>query len=74
MKNVGFAKVFKVSEYQRKDGSYGCRCQGFTDEGDVVVFYRPAEEKPGKDVVYNMFVDVDNKFSPVVRFQKAEAK
>ena len=71
-KVIGYAKVFKVSEYQRKDGSYGCRVQAFTEDGDVVVFYRPAEEKPAKDMVYNMALDVDNKFAAVVRYQKTE--
>jgi hypothetical protein len=72
MKEIGNARVFKVSEYQRKDGSYGARVQAFTEDGDVVVFYRPAEEKPIKDSIYKMLVDVDNKFSAVVRYQKVE--
>lgn len=72
MKTIGNARVFKVSEYQRKDGTYGARVQAFTDDGDVVVFYRPAEEKPEKDTIYKMLLDVDNKFSAVVRFQKSD--
>lgn len=72
MKLVGKATVFKSVQYQRKDGSYGCRVQAFTDDGDVVVFYRPAEENPVKDTVYNMALDVDQKFTPVIRYQKVE--
>lgn len=68
-KIIGNATIFKAQEYQRKDGTLGCRCQGFTDEGDIVVFYRPAEEKPNKDTVYNMITDVDSKFNAVIRYQ-----
>lgn len=71
MKEIGNVKVFKVSEYQRKDGTYGCRCQGFTDEQDVVVFYRPKDEEPKAGSIYKMLFDVDGKFSAVVRYAKA---
>lgn len=72
MKEIGKVKVFKVNEYKRKDGTIGYRCQGFTDESDVVVFYRPAEEKPIKDSVYSMVLGIDNKFTAVVRYQKVQ--
>lgn len=72
MKEVGNVRVFKVAEYQRKDGSSGYRVQGFTDDGDVVVFYRPAEEAPVKDSIYKMVLDVDYTFKAVIRFQKAK--
>lgn len=71
MKEVGKVKVFKVSEYQRKDGTYGCRLQAFTEDKDVVVFYRPKEEAPVDGSVYSMCLDVDNRFTAVIRYVKA---
>lgn len=67
---IGKAKVFKTEEYTRKDGTKGFRVVAFSDQGDPVVFYRPAEEQPQKDDVYNMVLGYDNRFTAVIRYQK----
>lgn len=69
-KVIGQAKVFQTQEYERKDGSKGFRVVAFTDQGDPVVFYRPAEEMPQKDNTYNMILSFDNRFNAIVRYQK----
>lgn len=72
MKLVGRAKVLSVEEYQRKDGSKGYRCVALTDDNNPVVFYRPAEEEPKAESVYNMMLGYDSNLKPVIRYQVAK--
>lgn len=71
-KLVGKAKVINVEKYERRDGTYGFRVVAMTDDNNPVVFYRPAEEQPAVDNVYNMVLGYDNKLSAVVRYQLAK--
>ena len=71
-KLVGKAKVISVEKYERKDGSFGFRVVAMTDDNNPVVFYRPAEEQPNTDTVYNMVLGYDNRLSAVIRYQLAK--
>lgn len=72
MKLVGKCRVISTEEYQRKDGSKGFRVVGMTDDNNPVVFYRPSEEEPKTDMIYNMVLGYDNRLSAVIRYQVAK--
>ena len=70
MKNIGKVKIINAEPYRRKDGTTGSRCVGLTDDNNVCIFYRPAEEQPAKGTEYNMLLGYDSQLKAVVKYEK----
>lgn len=69
-KVIGKAKVLSTEGYTTKDGRSGYRCVCMTDENQPTVIYRPADETPKQNDVYNMVLGYDKNLKAVVRYQK----
>lgn len=67
---IGSCKIFTAEMYTRQDGTYGYKCVAMCDDGRIIQAYRPGEENPQKDDVYDMVLRTDNQLRPIVRLVK----
>jgi hypothetical protein len=74
MKVIGVLRVLKAEFQNFTDKQTGevkemACCTGLTDDGEAVVFYRPASEEPTKDDIYQLVLSF-NKCKPVIKYEK----
>lgn len=68
MKAIGKVTVINAVKQEGKKGVF-FRCNGFTDDGELIQFFRPDTEQPKKDDVYILVLDY-YQFKPIVKVRK----